>query len=141
MRFPFQTSSHSARSRRARAHLRLRFELLEDRAMLAMIAVDTFADVVANDGQTSLREAITQAAATAGDDTIELPAGTYPLALGQLAINDASGSVTIEASGGTATIDARGASRVLEVFGGSVALEGLSITGGLVSGFFGSTTQ
>jgi hypothetical protein len=127
--------SYSARlvSNKARAgnRFRPRLESLEDRRLLATVTVDTFNDVVANDGQTSLREAIAEVAGLAGDDTIELPAGAYPLALGQLTINDASGSVTIEAVGGTATIDGGFVSRVLEVTAASdVTLTGLTITGG-----------
>jgi CSLREA domain-containing protein len=135
MRFPFFHRSHSSslRSKRRRAANRFRpcLEWLEARQVLSTIVVTTFADVVANDGQTSLREAIAEAAGLAGDDTIELPAGNYPLALGQLTINDASGSVTIESDGGPATIDAGFTSRVLQVTSVSdVTLDGLTITGG-----------
>ena len=63
-------------------------------AHAATITVNTATDVVANDGQCSLREAITAAntdtasgatggecAAGSGDDTITLPLGTYTLAI------------------------------------------------------------
>src|SRR5262245_24007675 len=111
MRTPFNKRSRFAtlHSRKARTGncFRPYLELLEDRRVLSAVVVTTFADVVANDGQTSLREAIAQVAALPGDDTIELPAGTYPLSLGQLTINDASGAVTIQSTGGVATVDAQ----------------------------------
>ncbi|HVK08687.1 MAG TPA: right-handed parallel beta-helix repeat-containing protein [Gemmataceae bacterium] len=114
-------------------------EWLEDRLTPATTVVDTFVDVVADDGMTSLREAIALAAdpAThAGDDTVVLPneiggvAGTYALSLGQLLIDDATGRLSIQSEGGPVTIDARGASSVFFISGGEVALQGLTITGG-----------
>ena len=113
-------------------------ELLECRQLLS-IAVDTFDDVVnPNDGLTGLREAITQAAANAGADTVVLPheiggiVGTYALSLGELDIDDAD-PLTIQSDGGPATVDVQGASRVFTVAAGSVVtLEGLVITGGSV---------
>jgi hypothetical protein len=135
-----RAAPRKARPRWAK-RLCLTLERLEDRTVPATIPVNTFADVVdANDGLTSLREAITLAAdATthAGDDAIVLPheiggvAGTYALSLGELAIDDATGKLTIMSDGGPATIDAQGASGVFEVFAGSeVVFQGLTITGG-----------
>ena len=58
-------------------------EPLETRVLLTTFAVDTFVDQ--NDGVgvggVSLRDAILAANATAGDDIITLPAGTYTLTL------------------------------------------------------------
>jgi hypothetical protein len=108
-------------------------EPMESRTLLSIL-VDTFDDVVADDGLTSLREAITQAAATPGADAIDLPTGSYALSLGELGIDDAD-PVTIEPVSGTATIDAQGASRVFSIAAGSdLTLRGLVITGGMVSG-------
>src|SRR5262249_20356751 len=110
---------------------RPRLEALEDRTVPANIMVNTFADVVAADGLTSLREAIAQAATSPGADTIKLPAGEYDLNLGQLTINDASGAVTIKGIDGVATIDAQGASRVIEIAAVSTAaFRDLTLTGG-----------
>jgi CSLREA domain-containing protein len=90
---------------------------------LPSIMVDTFADTVdANDGFTSLREAIAQADA----DTIVLPhqiggvEGTYTLSLGVLSIADA-GPLAIQSDGGPATIDARGSSQVFSMVHPEVA--------------------
>lgn len=49
---------------------------------MSIIAVTTTADVVASDGQTSLREAISQANSTAEVDTINLAAATYVISIG-----------------------------------------------------------
>lgn len=53
-----------------------------DVAPMSIIAVTTTADVVASDGQTSLREAISQANGTAEADTINLAAATYTISIG-----------------------------------------------------------
>lgn len=55
---------------------------MEDRALLAVFSVTTTTDVLdAADGLLSLREAMIAAEANGGDDTINLPAGTYSLTL------------------------------------------------------------
>lgn len=114
-------------------------EGLEARVLLSgsPIVVDTFGDVVDEfDGYTSLREAITLAAAVdSGDDVIHLPTGNYALTNGQLTINDTSGNLSILGLDGLATLDAQGDSRVLEILTGSnVQLTQLGITGGYSSG-------
>ena len=124
------------RSRHQRTTRSLLLEPLESRRVLAII-VNTFEDlVVADDGLTSLREAISQADDNGVEDTIVLPhaiegvEGTYALALSELAINDAD-ALTIESADGPATIDAQGTSRVFSIAAGSnVTLNGLVITGG-----------
>ena len=124
-------SNKSKRNRQAMGRRRPRLECLERRTLLTIL-VDTFDDVVGDDGVTSLREAIDLAASNAGADTIELPAGTYPLDLGVLAIDDPSGPLTIRPeAGGTATIDGQLLSGVFFVAAGSeVTLEGLEVING-----------
>lgn len=56
-------------------------ELLEDRTLLATIHVTIVDDIVADDGEVSLREAISQANGSAAMDEIVLPAGTFTLTL------------------------------------------------------------
>ena len=64
------------------SHPTLDLELLEARVLLSTYTVDTFEDVIdANDGLTSLREAVIAANADAGEDTIVLAAGTYTLSI------------------------------------------------------------
>ena len=94
-------------------------EKLEDRTLLAAFTVDTASDTIdanpgdglAQDaaGNTSLRAAVMEANALAGDDTIDVPTGTYTLLLsgrgedggltGDLDITDVTGSLTIVGSG------------------------------------------
>src|SRR5207253_4752858 len=115
-------------------------EPLEDRAVPATLTVTTPLDVVnATDGLLSLREAVLQANATNGADTIVVPAGTYTLtragANDDAALTgdlDLTGHVTIQGAGAGATlIDAAGLDRVFHVLdGGNVILSGLTIQGG-----------
>ena len=116
------------------------------------ITVNTTVDVVTDDGQCSLREAITAAntdmpsglqpgecAAGSGDDIIALPAGTYALRLvgadeddnitGDL---DIRSDVSIGGSGTAATvISGGGECRILDVHGGAtVTISDLTVTGG-----------
>jgi fibronectin-binding autotransporter adhesin len=108
---------------------------------MATFTVTTATDTVADDGRLSLREAIAQADASAGPDTIrfapDLEGSTLRLAGGPLVL---SGGVTVDGdadgSGDRVTLDAHDAGRVLEIAGGGadVALHGLGITGGDVGG-------
>ena len=92
--------------------------------MPTTFTVTTPLDVVANDGKLSLREAITQANAHPGTDTIVLPAGVYRLALtgaddtnaaGDL---DVTGSTVFQGAGaGTTIIDGQQLDRVFDVRG------------------------
>src|SRR4051794_3599972 len=90
---------------------------------MATFTVTTATDAVADDGQLSLREAIAQADASAGPDTIrfapDLEGSTLRLAGGPLVL---SGGVTVDGdadtSGDRVTLDAHGASRVLEIAAG-----------------------
>lgn len=119
----------------------------------ATISVNTVDDVVADDGQCSLREAITAvnlAAASgvgageciAGDsnnDTIAVPAGTYTLSIAGIdEDNNASGdldiraNVTVQGAGmGTTVIDANHIDRAIDIpLGVSVQLDDLGIANG-----------
>jgi hypothetical protein len=92
--------------------------------------VNTFDDLPAPfPGRMSLRAAVAQAAISPGDDTIEVPSGTYNLAMGQaIEINDPSGKVTITGPDTTwsdatndVTVQTRGTDRVFTVDNGSRA--------------------
>jgi len=110
----------------------------------ATFTVDTTADIVdALDGLTSLREAVSAANASPGDDEIVLPAGTFTLTIGGPGDNanvrgdldhvDATGNLAIRGAGaGTSTITTSIADRILHMRVGSVSLEGLTIEGGRV---------
>lgn len=91
--FSSQSSRPAARRRfssRRRKFLRA-FEQLEDRSLLAAFTVNSFLDAVdANPGDglaqdtaglTTLRAAIMEANARAGDDSVNLPAGVYTLTI------------------------------------------------------------
>ncbi|MFQ5342076.1 MAG: CSLREA domain-containing protein, partial [Anaerolineae bacterium] len=114
----------------------------------ATIAVNTTADELNADGDCSLREAI-QAANTnsavdactagSGDDTINLPAGTYILALAGANENgnatgdlDVWGNLVINGAGAASTIiNGGGIDRVLDSYGSfTVEINGVTITNG-----------
>jgi CSLREA domain-containing protein len=112
-------------------------------AMATTITVTTTADVVANDGQCSLREAITAAntdtasgsapgecpAGTPAGNVIVLGPGDYSLTLGELQV---SSPVTLVGHGvGATTINGNGISRELDVLSnGGLTVESLSLLGG-----------
>lgn len=125
------------------------FEQLEDRAVPAIFVVNTNVDTVdaspgdgsALDGagNTSLRAAIMEANALAGTDTIELPAGTYDLAIAGTGEDaaargdlDITGNLTIVgADRATTIIDANRIDRVFAVArNATVEFRSLTITGG-----------
>jgi len=134
----------------------------------ATITVNSTADVVADDGQCTLREAITAANADSasgsmtgeciagsGDDIITLPAGTYTLALSGTGEDnnatgdlDVTGNLTINGAGATSTIIDGGAiDRVFHIFSGvTVEINDLKITngsntvGGAIYNFGGTLT-
>ena len=129
--------------------------LAPEGAEAAAITVSTTADVVADDGLCSLREAITAAnnnaasgstvgecAAGTGTDTISLTAGTHTLALAGADENgnatgdlDIQGNVIISGAGsGNTIIDGGALDRVLDIISGSfVEIDGLAITNGITS--------
>ncbi len=126
-------ASSSITASRSRRRVGAAVEALEVRLVLSTFIVNTFLDQTDPPLSTtvSLRNAIAAAAAHAGPDTIDVPAGKYPLTQGGLLIDDTSGTVTIHATGGTAVIDAQSKSRVLKVAANtSVSANGLTITGG-----------
>ncbi len=106
--------------------------------------VTTTDDIVnANDGLTSLREALDYANSTPGADTItfggpvftDANPDTITLQLGQLNVTD---SVTISGTGATSlTIDGDNSSRVFYLYNGAatldITLSGMTITGGNAS--------
>ena len=123
----------------------------------ATITVDTTSDVVADDGQCSLREAISAAntdtasgsttgecAAGSGTDTITLPAGTYTLTLtGAAEDNNATGDLDIKSNvtidgalASNTTISGGAIDRVLHIVSGTVEVNDVTITNGAVA--FGS---
>ena len=75
-----RSTSRQSPSRRARA-VRRQFETLEERTVLATLFVTTLADTVADDGELSLREAVSEANTNGEDDEIMLPAGDYTLSI------------------------------------------------------------
>ena len=119
----------------------LRLEPLEDRSLLSVVTVNTVSDVVvADDGLTSLREAVDYANATAGDDTIAFDASlagqTITLTSGQLDLTDTTGKTTIVGLGSDQlTVSGNNASRVFHVGASAIAdISGLTITQGSASG-------
>ena len=139
------------RARRARPQTQIvrHTERLEDRTLLAAFAVstelDTF-DVSAGDGfasdsngATSLRAAIQEANALAGDDVIILPSGTYTLTRTGLSEDasftgdlDVTSNLVIQGAGaGRTFIDANDIDRVLDVRpGAKLLLSGVTIRNG-----------
>lgn len=124
-------------------------------AQAATITVSTTSDVVANDGQCSLREAITAAntntasgaaggecAAGSGADTISVPAGTYTLTIATgITI---STDLTLSGVGPSSTIIQRATApgvafqRVFVIgSGATVTISGLTMRHGRVTGFGG----
>lgn len=91
-------------------------ELLEARALLATFTVTSLSDVSANDGETTLREAVAQAEASAGADSIVFDSGlsgTVLLTQGPIVVD--GHEVTITGRGRNLTrIDANGAAVIFE---------------------------
>ena len=95
------------------------------------------------DGQTSLREAICAANNAGGSSTIDVPAGTYTLTLGELQVATLAGeNITVNGAGSGSTIirqqtaNARVFNLDPNLRGNTVTLSNLEITGG-VGGQFG----
>lgn len=144
-----QRGGYSRSSRRRR--LAWRNERLEDRCVPAVFLVSTTLDTVdANigdglaldaNGQTSLRAAIQEANALAGNDTIQLPVGTYGLTIAAVSTNpdaadgdlDVTSTITIQGdTAATSIIDANQLDRLFDVTGaGSLFLSNLTLRNGL----------
>jgi len=126
-------SRNIASSRPSRRLVRPAAEALELRLVLSTFVVNTFVGQTDPQGSAtiSLRDAIAAADATRGPNTIDVPAGNYPLTQGQLYIDDPGGKVAINATGGTAVINGQSLNDVLDVaVNTSVSVNGLTITGG-----------
>ncbi len=141
-------------------------ESIDEVAQISEITVNSIADIVADDGQCTLREAITAAnsdtasgvssgecPAGSGDDTIVLSAQTYTLTLAgaEEEVNatgdlDITGNLALEVLSGTATIDANQLDRVLHIHPTvTVTITNMIITGGKtpdgIDGADGSKTE
>ncbi|PQO34778.1 tandem-95 repeat protein [Bremerella cremea] len=163
MRQPKRVSRRNRYARRQHKARTLRFDTLEQRAMLAAnfivnTTLDTIdvnpGDGIAEDasGNTSLRAAIMEANATIGNDTITLPAGTYRLTRSGAADDtaqrgdlDITDDITINGAGsGLTVIDAGGDSgigeRIFEIHRGQFELDrdvefhGITFRGGRTLG-------
>ena len=163
----FHSNKVSVRSRRKsrrdlfqkQLHRQLTLESLEDRRMLAVVAVDTVADTIdapgtslasisalignpGLDGKISLREAVLAANSTAGADEIQFDASidTMPIVLtgssgedaGQQGDLDITDDLTITGNGPANTIlDGGTIDRVLDVHSGAMlTLTGVTVQGG-----------
>ncbi len=123
---------------------RLRFEPLEERQLLSVFTVSNLSDgtvAKAGDLPGSLRQAIFDANASPGADTIEFASGltgTITLTQGELTITD---SVTIDGPGATdITISGNNQSRIFMVNDGNnatninVEIDGLTLANGYATG-------
>src|SRR5258708_949680 len=109
---PSKRPHRRAKSARVRRCVRLAVEAMENRVLLSTYTVNTFNDQSDPVGSKtiSVRDAIALAAGNPGDDTINIPAGYYPLTLGELIVSDTTGKLTLRATGGSATFDGLGQS-------------------------------
>ena len=88
----------------------------------------------------TLRQAVAAVNAGAGGDTITIPAGTYPLVLGQLVIQK---DATVTGAGAATTIiDGLGLSRIFDIpTATTVTISGVTVQHGLVTGTTGAEAQ
>ena len=83
-------------------------------------------------GFCSLRAAIEEANAFPGDDTITVPAGTFPLVFGQLVISSTDKLTIVGAGAGNTIIDGGGGDRVFLALGAATLdISHVTVTGGL----------
>jgi len=140
-----------ARYRRRKLTRDLKFEQLEEKRLLAVFTVDSFADqvdqnpgdgvcAVANGGGCTLRAAVMEANAwgtALQPDHVVVPPGEYFFSLagnGNLAGDlDITQSMVLVGAGAASTaIDASGLDRVFDIRTGNVEIRGLTIRGGVV---------
>jgi hypothetical protein len=144
---PKRMRSRAARSISSAVRRCVEAEILEGRTVYsATLAVNTFVDQsVSFNGTLSLREALEQAVSTPSAVTIDVPAGTYDLALGALSMPSADPySITVIGQGtnaGNTIIAAQGGSAVFTFPAGTtVTLEDLTAnTGGGIYSMYGGT--
>jgi CSLREA domain-containing protein len=122
--------------RKAPRRVRLALEALENRCCPSTITVNNPTDTHVA-GQTDLREAIAQANANAGADTIVFDstvfstAKTITLGGSQLELSDTTGATTITGPAAGVTVSGNNASRVFLVDANVTAsISGMTITGG-----------
>lgn len=141
--FSWLQCNPSAKLKTAKSHplstgnrCRPRVELLEDRAVPAILNVTTVADMIdPTDDVLSLREAVLQANGSNGADTINLPAGVYALANGPLELTS---HLSIQGAGlgrtmvdGLGISDHAGASGIFDVLKDAhIAISGMTIQNG-----------
>jgi hypothetical protein len=120
---------------------------LEDRRLLATFTVESTADTLTAGVPTqgTLRWAIDQANATAGDNTIQFDSSAFSmpqtilLTQGQLELSQAGTTETVTGPSTGVTVNGGGASRAFQVDSGVTAvLSGLTITKGTASAFGGA---
>jgi hypothetical protein len=126
---PARGTHRRQRSLRATTH-RLGLEVLEDRSLPSTFTVLNLLD----SGAGSLRQAVLDANANPGADTIDFSTtGSIGLTTGQLDITD---SLTINGPGASAlTVSGNHASRVFDISAGvTVSIAGMTMTDGLADG-------
>src|SRR5262249_29838539 len=121
--------------RKAPHRFRPALEVLESRWVPSIVVNNPTDTPVA--GETDLREAIAQANAAGGDETITFDPGvfashqTIALLHGQLVLTDTTGTEAIIGPTAGVTVNGGGGNRVFQVDGGVTAsLSGMTITGG-----------
>lgn len=139
---PVSSFPRGGRIRRPDRRARPQLEALEDRNLLSALTVVNLAD----SGPGSLRDAVQQANAAAGADTINFAAGLsgqITLTSGQLKISDATGTTAINGPGANLlTVNANNSDRAFQVDTGvSAAFSGIRITGGQAAFSVQSTYQ
>ena len=133
-----RVSRRGATERRRRRRIQPTLLALEDRKLLSTIVVNNPTDTPVA-GQIDLRQAISQANASGGAQTIAFDKTVFKTpqtisldpALGQLELSDTTGTETIAGPTAGVTVSAGGNSRVFQIDGSvTAAISGMTITGG-----------